>query len=110
MNPFIPGILFLAVWFVAVPLATARIAIDISKEKIGSSILAWIDRNFHGTPLAYLVRCPICLSHWIIFGFAVLCIPGWLTLPFQGWLLFIITMICVFAAIEITRRLWLKDV
>lgn len=110
MDTSIPGILFLAIWFGAVPLATARIATDISKEKIGASLLAWIDRNFHGTPLAYLVRCPICLSHWIIFALAVMSIPGWCLLPFHGWILFVMTMICVFAAIEITRRLWLKDV
>ncbi len=108
MTSLLTGLLFLLIWFSAAPLAAARFANDISKEKIAVGFLAWVDRNYGGTMIGYLFRCPICLSHWILGAMSVLCFQGWVLLPFPPLLQFMVAIISTIAAVEITKKLWLS--
>ena len=58
-------VLMLIAWLLLVPPAAAQIAIDISEERIFERFTAYVDSRFRGTLLAYLVRCPKCLAHWV---------------------------------------------
>ena len=99
---------FLVTWLAAAPPAAARLAKDIAEEKIGECVSAYIDRHYRGTKLAYFVRCPLCLSHWILGVLALACFQGWAALPFPWFLQLMTAIMFVLAATEITHRVWLS--
>lgn len=98
--------LFLAIWLLVVPPASALVAHDIVDEKIFAWLTAWIDRRHRGTPLAYLFRCEPCLSHWAVFIWAALFGPAWWLLPFSGPVWVAVVAALILAAVRITTRFW----
>jgi len=75
--PYFPW-LFLFVWLVLVPSSCSVVVSDIAEERLFAGITSWIDARYRGRLPAYLVRCPICLSHWAIFCAALfLAEPLW---------------------------------
>lgn len=100
-------VVFAFIWLVVVPPAIAQVASDIAEERIFENILAWIDRKYRGTMLAYLVRCPVCLSHWLSGVTALLFWEGWSLLPFGGSLR-VMTALAGAGAVTRIARFWLK--
>lgn len=100
---------FAFVWFVLVPPAAALLSDDIVEEKIGRSLTAWIDRRFRGGLVAYLTRCPRCLSHWVVVVVAVFLVRSWMSLPIEDRALHVAAVpLSILACIRITRG-WLKN-
>lgn len=83
---FVPvrTVVFLAVWTLLVPGASALLSHDVVNEKIGQSLTAWIDRKFRGSLIAYLFRCEVCMVHWFTFLFAAVMFREWAALPVDG--------------------------
>ena len=98
-------VVFLIFWFGGVPLAAIRISEDIAEERIFEGLLAWLDARYHGTIINDLLRCPLCISHWVIAGFALGFWHCWDQLPLPGISRLVAAVIGCFACIEITKRI-----
>lgn len=101
-------VIFVAMWFGMVPPSAALISDDIAKEHIGRVVTAWIDRKFRGGLLAYIARCPRCLSHWVVILTAALLTPLWRSIPIENHLLHLsVVGFSILSGIRLTRG-WLE--
>lgn len=94
-------------WLLLVPPGVSLIAMDIAHEEIFSSITAWIDARYRGTKIAYLARCPRCLSHWVAALFVATASPLVLSSAPSLWTDVFIRM-ALWLATTRTALLWIK--
>jgi len=100
--------LFLVLWLLAVPAAAGLIAKDIADEEIFQPLLALIDRRWSGSWLARLVRCPRCLSHWIVAAIGISLWSWWELLADSLWMRLPMVAILWAAAVRIATKFWIS--
>ena len=102
MDPLIQAFFIFTVWFGLVPIGLSLIVTDILNERIFQGFLAWIDLHFRGGLIAYLFRCPRCLSHWAAIVAGINYIPAWRLLPFPPGLQVLFAFFATLVNIRIT--------
>ena len=103
---------FLLFWFGAVPIATARLALTFTRERVFETPRAYLEDYLSPDGvLYYFVGCPVCQSYWIAAILALL--TFWLDagdiLPWTGpGLLFALSeFVCWAAAVHLAVEVWI---